>query len=60
MLKDFNLPASFNKEVLIWYFRNSLRPFIQAQTDKQGWNPNTWKEASEKTINAETKTACHP
>ena len=31
MLKEFDLAAAPNEEVLIFYFRNGLKPFIWAQ-----------------------------
>ena len=35
MLKEFDSVAAFNKELLIWYFREGLWPSIQAQIDSR-------------------------
>ena len=45
VLREFDSAAAPNKEVLICYFCDGLRPSIQAQTDERGWNLDTWKEA---------------
>ena len=41
VLKKFDFAAALNKEVLIQYFCNGLRPFIQAQTNKQDQDLDT-------------------
>lgn len=53
VLKEFDLIAAPNKNVLIWYFQNGLRPSIQSQNDKRGRDLDTWQEAIKKPIEAE-------
>ena len=57
VLKKFNAFAASNKKVLIWYFRNSLKPSLQAQTNKRSQDLDTWKKAIKKAINAKSKAA---
>ena len=42
---------------MIRYFWEGLRPSIQAQLDAQGRDLDSWEEAVEKTVNAETKAS---
>ena len=60
LLREFDSAAASNKEVLICYFCDSLRPSIRAQTDERGWDLDIWEEVIKKAINAEAKTACQP
>ena len=60
MLKEFDPAIALNEEVLICYFRNGLGPSIWAQSDKWGWDLDTWEQTIAKAINVETKTACQP
>ena len=60
VFKKFDPLVTPTEEVLICYFRDGLRLFIQAQTDEQGQDLDTWKEAIKKAINAEAKAACQP
>ena len=57
LLREFNSAAAPNEEVLICHFCDGLRPSIQAQTDEQGRDLDTWEEAIKKTIDAEAKAA---
>ena len=58
MFKEFDIATTPNKKILIWYLCNGLRPSIQAQTDKQGWDLDTWEEAIKNAIDVEAKAAC--
>ena len=40
---------------MIRYFREGLRPSVQAQLDTRGRNHDSWEEAVEKAVNAEAK-----
>ena len=60
MLKKSNPTAALNKEVLICYFRDSLRLSIWAQSDKRDRDLDTWEEAIKKAINEKAKTAYQP
>ena len=60
VFREFNFAATPNEEGLICYFCDSLKPSIQAQTDKRGQDLDTWEEAIKKTIDAEAKIACQP
>lgn len=59
VLKEFNSITTFNKDVLIWYFRDYLCSFIQAQLDEDGTNLDTWDKNIEKTINTDVKVTWH-
>ena len=60
VLREFDSTTAPNEGVLICYFCDGLRPSIQAQTNEQGQDLDTWKEAIKKSMNAETKAACQP
>lgn len=45
-------------ELLICYFRDSLRPLIWFYFDKCNWKFNDWQELIERTIKIETKIVC--
>ena len=60
MLKKFDPAPAPTEEVLICYFRDGLRPSIQAQADERGQDLDTWEEAIKKAIDVEAKTACQP
>ena len=60
VLRKFDSAATANKEILICYFYDGLRPSIRAQTDEQGWDLDIWKKAIKKAIDAGAKTACQP
>ena len=46
---------ALNKEVLIWYFREGLRLFIQAQIDSWHQELDSWNKVLDKAIKAESK-----
>ena len=60
VFKKFDLTAIPNKKVLISYFCNGLKFFIQAQIHKQGRKLDSWKKSIKKTINAIAIAACYP
>ena len=60
VLKKFDSAASPIEEVLIDWFCDSLRPSIQAQTDKQGQDKDIWEESIKKAMDTETKAAHQP
>ena len=52
-LKEFDLAVTLNKEIMIRYFREGLRPSIRAQLNARGRKLDSWKEAIEKTVDIE-------
>ena len=60
VLKEFDHAVASNEEVLICYFRNSLKPSIWAQSDKQDRDLDTWEEAIKRAIDAKAKASCQP
>ena len=60
VLKEFDPAVAPTEEVLICYFCNGLKPSIQAQTDEQSRDLDTWKEVIKNDIDAEAKAACQP
>ena len=58
VLQEFDFTTASNKKVLIYYFYNGLRPFIQAQIQKQGCNLNILEKVIKKAINIEAKATC--
>ena len=60
MLQEFDPAAIPTKKVLIHYFCDGLRSSIWAQTDKRGWDLDTWKETIKKAIDIKTKAARQP
>lgn len=60
VLQEFNPAAILNKEILIWYFWESLKLSIWAQLDTWGWELNSWEEAVKKAINIEIKALLQP
>ena len=55
VLQEFDFATTPNKEIMIRYFREGLRPSIRAQLDTRGRDLDFWEEAVEKAVNAETK-----
>ena len=55
ILQEFDPVVAPNKDILIQYFRDNLRPSIWAQLNARGRKLNSWKEAIEKAVNAEAK-----
>ena len=55
VLREFDPAATPNEETMIRYFREGLRPSVQAQLDTRGRNQDSWEEAVEKAINAQAK-----
>ena len=60
VLREFDSAAAPNKEVLICYFCDGLRPSIQAQMDERGQDLDTWEEVIENAIDVGAKAACQP
>ena len=57
MLKKFDPVVAPNKEVLIRYFREGLRPSIQAQIDSWYWKLDSWDKVLDKAIETKSKAA---
>ena len=57
VLKDFDSVAALYKEVLIWYFREGLRPSIQAQMDSRHQELDFWNKVLDKSIKTKSKAA---
>ena len=55
VLREFNPAATLNEETMIRYFRESLRPSIQAYLDTRGQNQDSWKKTVKKAVNAKAK-----
>lgn len=60
LLKEFDLIAGSNKNILIWYFWDSFRPSIRAQIDKRKRDFNIWDKAIKKTIDIKGKAIQQP
>ena len=60
VLKEFDPIAAPDEEVLIRYFRDGLRPSIQAQMDNRNRELDSWDEVLEKAIEAEAKASLQP
>ena len=56
VFREFDPAATPNKEIIIRYFREGLRPSIRAQLDTRGQDLDSWEEAVEKAVNAKAKT----
>ena len=59
VFREFNPVAAPNKEILIQYFWEGLRPFIQAQIDSQHQELDFWDKVINKAIEGESKAAFH-
>ena len=57
ILREFNANMIILKLVLIWFFRNSLKPSISAQANKNDCQKDIWDQTIKKAITAEAKTA---
>ena len=57
VLREFDPATAPNKEIMIRYFREGLRPSIQAQLDARGRDLDSWKEAVKKAVKAEAKAS---
>ena len=58
VLKEFDSTTALDKAVLIWHFRDGLKPSIRAQSNERGQELNIWDTAIKKTIDAKAKAAC--
>lgn len=57
LLKEFNFVATSNKNILIWYFWDRLRPSINIQLDKCRQNLDTKDKAINKIIYVKTNVS---
>ena len=57
VLGEFDPVAAPNDDSLIRYFREDLRPSIQAQLDARGRDLDSWDEVVEKAVDAEAKAS---
>ena len=55
VFQEFDPIATPNKEIMIRYFWNGLRPSVRAQLDARGRDLDFWQEAIKKAVNAEAK-----
>ena len=55
VLQEFHLATTPNKEIMIRYFREGLKPSVRAHLDDQGRDLDSWEKAVEKAVNAEAK-----
>ncbi len=60
VLKEFNRISASNETTLICYFREGLRPSIQAQLDHRKQDLDAWEEMVEKIGNAKAKVNLQP
>ena len=57
VLQEFDPAATPNKEIMIRYFREGLKPSIRTHMDARGRDLDSWEEAVEKTVNVEAKVS---
>ena len=57
VLQEFDSIAAPNKDTIIRYFQEGLRPSIQAQLDVKDRDLDSWDEVVDKTINAKAKAS---
>ena len=55
VFQEFDLAAIPNKEIMIQYFRESLKSSVWAQLDAQGRDLDSWEDVIGKAINAKAK-----
>ena len=55
VLQEFDPATTSNKEIMIRYFWEGLRPSIQAQLYARGRDLDTWEETIKKAVNVEVK-----
>ncbi len=60
MLKEFHLTGAPNETTLIRYFRDGLRPPIQAQLDYRGRDLDVWEEVMEKADDVKAEANLQP
>ena len=56
VFREFNSVVAPNKDTMIWYFQEGLRPSIQAQLDVKDQDLDFWDEVVDKTVDVEAKT----
>lgn len=59
ILKKFDGITASTNNLLIRYFRNSLRPSICTQLDKKDHNLDDWQAVIERAVDIEAKTVYH-
>ena len=57
VLREFDSVAAPNKDTMIRYFREGLRPSIRAQLDVRDRELDSWDEVVDKTVDAEAKAS---
>ena len=57
VLREFDLAATPNKEIMIRYFREGLMRSVRAQLDARGRDLDSWEEVVKKAVNAEAKAS---
>ena len=57
VLREFDFVAAPNKDTMIGYFQESLRPFIQAQLDVRDRDLDFWDEVVDKTVDVKAKAS---
>ena len=57
VLREFDSVAAPNKDTMIRYFREGLRPSIRAQLDIKDRELDFWDEVVDKTVDAEAKAS---
>ena len=57
VLREFDLVAAPNEDIMIRYFQEGLRPSIQAQLDIRNRDLDSWDEVVDKTVDAKDKTS---
>lgn len=60
ILKGFNPITTFNRAVLIWYFRDSFCSSIRAQLDERKKNLDMWDKVIKKAINTNANASQQP
>lgn len=57
VLKEFNNIATPTDDLLIWYFRDGMRPSIHVQLDKNDHKLDYWQVVVKQIIDVEAKGA---
>lgn len=55
ILQEFNFVTALNKDILIQYFRENLRSFIQIQLNTRGRELDFWEKVIEKVVDVKAK-----
>ena len=60
ILIEYNPECALEEGIMIWYFRQSLRPSGKVKTKQRGWELDSFKELVKKAVDAKAKAALWP